>query len=78
MARSMEYLLKNRYSEKYRLLTGATTQDWGDVQVEGGATVDIDTNTHWAVDVYDNAMFVLALNDLMRFSRGTTVFLNPT
>ncbi len=64
---SIAYLLKNRYSNKYHLLTGATTQDWGDVQIEGGAVVDIDENTHWAVDIYDNAMFVTALNDMTNF-----------
>jgi len=60
--------LKNRYSEKYKLLTGATTQDWGDVQIEGGAVVDIDSNTHWCVDVYDNAMLVIALNYMAGFT----------
>jgi hypothetical protein len=69
MTESIEYLLKNRYSDKYKLLTGATTQDWGDVQIEGGATVDVDSNTHWAIDIYDNAMFVLALDDLIDFSQ---------
>lgn len=64
---SIAYLLKNRYSKKYHLLTGATTQDWGDVQIEGGAVVDIDTNTHWAIDIYDNAMFVIALKDMAGF-----------
>lgn len=64
---SIIYLLKNRYSNKYHLLTGATTQDWGDVQIEGGAVVDIDENTHWAMDIYDNAMFVIALNNMAGF-----------
>jgi hypothetical protein len=64
---SIAYLLKNRYSAKYQLITGATTQDWGDVQIEGGAVVDIDKNTHWAVDIYDNAMLVIALNDMAGF-----------
>ncbi|MEX6686148.1 amylo-alpha-1,6-glucosidase [Danxiaibacter flavus] len=71
MAFSIDYLLKNRYSEKYQLLTGATTQDWGDVQIEGGAVVDVDENTHWAIDVYDNAMFVIALNDMIGFTKLT-------
>lgn len=64
---SIEYLLRNRYSKKHQLLTGATTQDWGDVQIEGGAVVDVDTNTHWAIDIYDNAMFVIALKDMAGF-----------
>ena len=61
---SIAYLLKNRYSNKYHLLKGATTQDWGDVQIEGGAVVDIDENTHWAIDIYDNAMFAIALHNM--------------
>ncbi|MBK8882146.1 MAG: hypothetical protein IPN67_07060 [Bacteroidales bacterium] len=68
LAKSIDYLLQNRYSEKYGLLTGATTQDWGDVQVEGGAVVDIDEKTHWSVDIYDNAMLIIALKDMAGFS----------
>ncbi len=61
---SMEYILKERFSEKYGLVTGATTFDWGDVQVEGGAVVDVDSLTHWCIDVYDNAMFAIALENI--------------
>jgi len=61
---SVEYILNERYSEGYGLVTGATTFDWGDVQVEGGAVVDVDSLTHWSIDVYDNAMFALALKCL--------------
>jgi hypothetical protein len=68
LSKAIDYLLKNRYSEKYGLLTGATTQDWGDVQVEGGAVVDIDVKTHWSVDIYDNAMLVIALKNMINFS----------
>jgi hypothetical protein len=64
LVRSIEYLLTERYSDKYGLITGATTFDWGDIQVEGGAVVDIDSLTHWSVDVYDNAMFSIALKNL--------------
>jgi len=60
----MEYLLSERYSEEYGLLYGATTFDWGDVQVEGGAVVDVDSLTHWSIDVYDNAMFVIVLQQM--------------
>jgi hypothetical protein len=66
---SIEYLLKNRYTDKYGLLIGATTQDWGDVQPEHPLGVDVDENTHWAVDIYDNAMFIIALVDMINFSK---------
>lgn len=71
LAMSIEYLLNNRYTKKYGLITGATTQDWGDVQVEGGAVVDIDSLTHWCADVYDNAMFIIALKQMLGFSTAT-------
>ncbi len=61
---AIDYLLNERYSEKYGLITGATTFDWGDVQVEGGAVVDVDSLTHWSIDIYDNAMFAIALKDM--------------
>ena len=65
---AMEYLLSERYSEEYGLLFGATTFDWGDVQVEGGVVVDVDSLTHWSIDVYDNAMFAIALAYMAGFS----------
>lgn len=64
MKSSIDFLLNERYSGKYGLITGATTFDWGDVQVEGGAVVDVDENTHWSIDIYDNAMLLIALKNL--------------
>ena len=68
---ALEYLLNERYSEKYGLITGATTFDWGDVQVEGGTVVDIDELSHWSIDVYDNAMLVIALENMEAFAGDT-------
>ena len=65
---AIDYLLRERYSKKYGLITGATTFDWGDVQVEGGAVVDIDELTHWSIDIYDNAMIVIALKGMEKMS----------
>ena len=65
---ALEFLLTERYSEEYGLITGATTFDWGDVQVEGGTVVDIDELSHWSIDVYDNAMLVIALKDMEAFT----------
>lgn len=62
---SMDFLLNERFSEEYGLLWGATTADWGDVQPEHGWGVDLDENTHRSIDVYDNAMMVIALDNLM-------------
>lgn len=61
---SMDFLLQHRFNQKYGLIIGATTADWGDVQPEHGWGVDLDGNTHPAIDIYDNAMFVIALNNM--------------
>jgi GH15 family glucan-1,4-alpha-glucosidase len=64
METALNYILQERWSPKYGLVTGATTIDWGDVQPETGWGVAINDKTKWAIDIYDNAMFVLALQDL--------------
>jgi hypothetical protein len=61
---AMEFLMQHRYNTQYGLIIGATTADWGDVQPEHGWGVDLDANTHPAIDIYDNAMLVIALNNL--------------
>ena len=68
---SMDFLMKNRYTTKYGLITGATTADWGDVQPEEGYGVDLDGHTHMACDIYDNAMFIVALNNMMEIIPST-------
>ncbi len=65
MVWAMDFLMNERYNEKYGLIIGATTADWGDVQPEHGWGVDLDNNTHKAIDIYDNAMFIIALNNLI-------------
>ena len=65
MVWAMDFLMNERYNEKYGLIIGATTADWGDVQPEHGWGVDLDNNTHKAIDIYDNAMFIVALNNLI-------------
>lgn len=71
LEQAMDFLMKNRYTEKYGLITGATTADWGDVQPEEGYGVDIDGHTHVACDIYDNAMFIVALNNMMEMMPST-------
>ena len=68
---SMEFLMNKRFNKQYGLIIGATTADWGDVQPEHGWGVDLDENTHPAIDIYDNAMFIIALNNLMEMIPAT-------
>lgn len=62
---AMDFLMNHRYNQQYGLIIGATTADWGDVQPEHGWGVDLDENTHPAIDIYDNAMFIIALNNMI-------------
>jgi len=62
---SMEFLMNHRYNEQYGLLWGATTADWGDVQPEHEWGVYLTEDTHYAIDIYDNAMFLIALDNMM-------------
>ncbi len=74
---AMDFLMKNRFNEKYGLIIGATTADWGDVQPEHGWGVDLDNNTHPAIDIYDNAMLVIALNNLTEMIPSAKQKWNP-
>jgi hypothetical protein len=62
---SLDYLMKDRYAAEYGLLYGATTADWGDVQPEHDWGVYLTEDTHKAVDVYDNAMFLIAIDNFI-------------
>ena len=44
------------------MVWGATTADWGDVQPEHEWGVVLDESSHRAIDVYDNALFIVAMN----------------
>lgn len=63
MADALQYLIDHKMNEQYGLLWGATTVDWGDVQPEHHWGVELDSLSHPAIDVYDNAMFVIAIHN---------------
>ena len=65
MEAALEYVLKERWSDKYGLVIGATTVEWGDMQAQNGWGVAINDKTKWAIDIYDNAMFLMAINDFL-------------
>jgi hypothetical protein len=60
---SLQYLFDHRFNKEYGLLYGATTADWGDVQPEHEWGVYITKETHYAIDVYDNALFLIAIDN---------------
>lgn len=77
MEEALNFLFTHKFDSTYGLITGATTADWGDVQPEHGYGVDIDSNTHYAIDVYDNAMLLIALKDYMEMVPQSTAKYQP-
>jgi glycogen debranching enzyme len=64
LARALDYVRTARFDEAHGLVWGATSADWGDLQPENGSA-DLDATSHRAIDVYDNAMFVIAVKDYL-------------
>lgn len=62
MDEMVDYLLRERYDETHGLLFGAMTADWGDVQPYDDFGCDMNEKSFPAIDIYDNAMFLLALD----------------
>lgn len=65
MVFAMQYLLNQRWANQYGLIYGATTADWGDVQHTHPWGVYITEDTKFCVDIYDNAMMLIALDNMM-------------
>lgn len=64
----VDYLMRECYSEQYGLLFGAMTADWGDVQPNDDFGCDMNELSSRAIDVYDNAMFLIALDYLQEMT----------
>lgn len=67
---ALNFLLEERLSSEHKLVYGATTVDWGDVQAEhpegvffAGGSIYFDGATHPSLDIYDNAMMILAMKN---------------
>ena len=67
----VDYLLRERFSEEHGLIYGATTADWGDVQPLSDYVVDINQDSRMAIDVYDNAMMLIALDNMKELGIAT-------
>ncbi|MDL2255158.1 hypothetical protein LJC38_01055 [Parabacteroides sp. OttesenSCG-928-K15] len=61
MEMMIDYLFEERYSNEFELLCGPMTADWGDVQPYDDFGCDENELSYPAIDVYDNAMFIIAL-----------------
>jgi len=60
---ALSYPLKFRFSEKYGLVWGGTTADWGDIQPEHSKGVEFDQNSHRAINIYNNALLMIAIDE---------------
>ena len=65
---ALMFVLQNRFDKKLGLITGAHTADWGDVDLvdTDDSAVDVDANTFWTADIYDQGMFCLAADQLAK------------
>jgi hypothetical protein len=70
--RAMKYVLAERFNPGLGLVKGAHTVDWGDVDLDDAdqTAVYVDADTHWTADIYDQAMFFGAANDLAGLSKA--------
>ncbi len=68
--RSLLYLLEHRFDAQHGLIWGATTVDWGDVQPEHEWGVELDASSHRALDIYDNALFLVAIREWIGLNPG--------
>ena len=70
--RALQYVMTQRFDPKHGLIWGATRADWGDIQPEATWGVVIDANSHRAICVYDNAMFLIAIDDYLKLTASDT------
>lgn len=54
-----------KFDARYGLVTAGTTIDWGDVQAEDVPGGMLDANSHVAISIYPNAMYLIALDDFV-------------
>ncbi len=66
LGQALNYVMTERFDPARGLVWGATTVDWGDVQPEHPWGVELDDSSHRAIDIYDNAMFAIAIDDYLQ------------
>lgn len=66
LERALRYVRTHRFADQYGLVWGGTTADWGDVQPEHEWGVVLDSNSHRAIDIYDNALYLCAIDEFLK------------
>lgn len=62
---ALDFLRRDRWDEAHGLVWGGTTIDWGDIAPEDNPGAVLRDDSHRAIDVYDNALFMLAIDALV-------------
>lgn len=68
MEEMLVFLMKHRFNTEYGLIWGATTADWGDVQPRHPWGVKLDDQSAVSIDIYDNAMMLIAIDNFLEMS----------
>ncbi len=68
MRQALKFICDHKIAQPYGLVWGATRADWGDVQPESSWGVVLDENSHKAICIYDNAMFLIAIQDYLEIA----------
>lgn len=66
LERALSFLFKYRYDPHLKLIIGAHTADWGDVESHepDERAIYADSNSLWTIDIYDQSMVYQACLDL--------------
>jgi hypothetical protein len=72
LGQALRYVLTERFDPKHGLVWGGTRADWGDIQPESAWGVVTDANSHRALCIYDNAMFLIAIDDYLELVGANT------
>ncbi|HEV2262176.1 MAG TPA: hypothetical protein VGR69_07830, partial [Candidatus Rubrimentiphilum sp.] len=62
---ALNFVHTAKFDTRYGLVTAGTTIDWGDVQAEDIPGGTLDANSHVAISIYPNAMYLIALDDFV-------------
>jgi len=64
---ALQFVQRNKIDPRLGLVVGGTAIDWGDVQAESDPGGALDSSSHLAASIYPNAMYLIALDDLINF-----------
>jgi glycogen debranching enzyme len=68
LERALAFVRTFRLDAETGLVWGGTTVDWGDLEPERAGGTTLGPESHRAIDIYDNAMYVLAIGDYLELA----------